>query len=190
MKQTHRFAVLALALVLLLVACTPGAEVGVAQSQAQRVPLPDVPDADLHELVAGNNALAFDLYQAVRGEENLFFSPYSISTALAMTYAGARGNTERQMADVFHFTLPQEQLHPAFNALDLAIARGGGEGKTAEEEEFVLNVANSLWGQQGYPFLPDFLDLLAENYGAGLRLVDFKSAPEPARIAINEWVSD
>lgn len=191
MKQTHRFAMLALALALSLVACTPGAEIGVAQSQVQRVSLPNVPDADSRELVAGNNAFAFDLYHVVQGEkENIFFSPYSISTALAMTYVGARGDTERQMADVFHFTLPQEQLHPAFNALDLAVVHGGGDAQPSVEEDFTLNVANSLWGQQGYSFLPDFLDLLAENYGAGLRLVDFTSAPEPARLAINEWVSD
>ncbi|MBU0702971.1 MAG: serpin family protein, partial [Chloroflexi bacterium] len=191
MKQTHRFTMLAIALALSLAACTPGAEVGLAQSQVQRVSLPDVPDADSQELIAGNNAFAFDLYHTLQeAEENLFFSPYSISTALAMTYAGARGDTERQMADVFHFTLPQERLHQAFNALDLAVVHGDGDAQTSAEEDFTLNVANSLWGQQGYSFLPDFLDLLAENYGAGLRLVDFTSASEPARLAINEWVSD
>ena len=190
---------LAVALALLVTGCTssssvPDVEVGLAQSQAQRVSLPNVPDTDLQSLVAGNNAFAFDLYHALQAEaDNLFFSPYSVSTALAMTYAGARGETARQMADTLHFTLSQDRLHSAFNALDLQIAPDGedeGEDAGAEEKDFTLNVANSLWGQQDYAFLPEFLDLLAENYGAGLRLVDFARAPEPARRTINDWVSE
>ncbi len=165
---------------------TPAPAESIAQSQLQRVSSPNVANTDLQTVVAGNSSFAFDLYRALRAERgNLFFSPYSISTALAMTYAGARGETERQMAAVLHFTLPQERLHPALNALDLAVTR-----PSEADDEFRLNVANSLWGQQGYTFLPEFLDLLAQNYGAGLRLVDFKSAPEPARLAINRWVSD
>ena len=177
---------LTLALLLILTACVPGpgggGKVEVAQSQAERIAAPDVPAADLDALSAGDAAFAVDLYHAVRGEaDNLFFSPYSISTALAMTYAGARGETAQQMAETLHFTLPAERLHPAFNALALELAGG---------EDFVLNVVNSLWGQQGYTFLPEFLDLLAENYGAGLRLLDFAAAPEPARVTINDWVSE
>jgi len=178
---------LTLALLLILTACVPGpgtggGEVKVAQSQAERVTAPDVPASDMDALNAGDAAFAVDLYHAVRGEAgNLFFSPYSISTALAMTYAGAREETARQMAETLHFTLPADRLHPAFNALALELAGG---------EDFVLNVVNSLWGQQGYTFLPEFLDLLAENYGAGLRLLDFAAAPEPARVTINDWVSE
>ena len=178
---------LTLALLLILTACVPGpgtggGEVKVAQSQAERVTAPDVPASDMDALNAGDAAFAVDLYHAVRGEAgNLFFSPYSISTALAMTYAGAREETARQMAETLHFTLPAERLHPAFNALALELAGG---------EDFVLNVVNSLWGQQGYIFLPEFLDLLAENYGAGLRLLDFAAAPDPARVTINDWVSE
>jgi serpin B len=185
--RTQSFMMLTLALALLLTSCAPNVEVGLAQSQAQRVFSPDVPDADLQALVAGNNAFALDLYHTLRPEaESLFFSPYSISTALAMTFAGARGETAQQMADTLHFALPQERLHPAFNALDLAIAQTDGDA----EKEFTLNVVNSLWGQQDYLFLPEFLDLLAENYGAGLQLVDFGHAPESARLAINDWVSE
>ena len=74
----------------------------------------DVPETPEKTLISGNNAFALDLYAKLREQEgNLFFSPYSISTALAMTYAGARGNTENQMAEVLHFDLPQEELHPA-----------------------------------------------------------------------------
>jgi serpin B len=110
--------------------------------------------------------------------------------ALAMTYAGAREETARQMASTLHFTLSRERLHPAFNALDLELA-GRGEGLEEEQGDgFRLNVANSIWGQKDYTFLPEFLDVLALNYGAGLRLLDFVMFPERSRITINDWVSD
>ena len=165
------------------------------RSDRPRASAPEVAAPDLAEQVGGNSAFAFDLYQALREQDgNLFYSPYSISLALAMTYAGARGETERQMADALHLTLPQERLHPAFNSLDQALAsRGQGaqgqDSAAGQPTGFRLNVVNAMWGQQGYQFLPAFLDLLAENYGAGLRVLDFASAPEEARTTINEWVS-
>ena len=168
---------------------TPPGEM--VQSAKPRVTVPAVPRADLAELVAGNSAFAFELYQQAREEPgNIFCSPYSISLALAMTYAGARGETEQQMADALHFTLPQERLHTAFNALDLELA-GRGEGAAgADGEGFRLNIVNRLWGQVDYVFLAEFLDVLAENYGAGLCLLDFANEPEPSRLEINDWVSD
>jgi len=184
--------VLLICILLGLTACAPGkpAQAQIAQSDKPRVQSPAVGASDLAELVAGNSAFAFALYQAIRQEPgNLFYSPYSISLALAMTYAGARGNTERQMADVLRFTLPQERLHPAFNALDQALASRGAGAKSKDGKPFRLSVANSLWGRAGYKFLPAFLDTLAVNYGAGLRLVDFQAAPEAARKTINDWVS-
>ena len=163
----------------------------VVHSEKERVTSPDVDQAELDELVAGNSAFAFDLFQAVRERDtNLFYSPYSISLALAMTYAGARGVTEEQVGDTLHFTLAQERLHPAFNALDLELASRGELPEGWEGEGFRLNIANSLWGQTGYSFLPDFLDVLAEDYGAGLRLLNFMNAPEESRIVINGWVSN
>ena len=163
----------------------------VAQSETQRVTSPAVAEPDLAELVAGNSAFAFDLYQAVRGNQgNLLYSPYSISIALAMTYSGARGETKRQMADTLSFALPDGRLHPAFNALDLDLARRGEDPQGGEGSRFQLNIANAIWGQEGYAFLPEFLDVLAQSYGAGLRLLDFVSAPEESRLTINDWVSD
>jgi len=161
------------------------------RSDKPRVAAPEVAAPDLAEQVGGNSAFAFDLYQALREKDgNLFYSPYSISLALAMTYAGARGETERQMADALHFVLPQERLHPAFNSLDQALASRGEGAQGKDEQGFRLNVVNAIWGQAGFEFLPAFLDLLAENYGAGLRVLDFASAPEKARGTINEWVSE
>jgi serpin B len=143
-------------------------------------------------VVAGNSAFALDLYQVLRQQSdgNLFYSPYSISLALAMTYAGARGETEQQMADTLHLTLSQDRLHPAFNALDAELAQRGKGVEGDDGAGFQLRIANSLWGQKGYEFLSTFLDLLAEHYGAGLRTLDFEQAPEEARVTINKWVSE
>ena len=162
-----------------------------AQSDKQRVISPDVVASDLTELVGGNSAFAFDLYQALSAQDgNLFYSPYSISLALAMTYAGARTETEQQIADTLHYILSQDRLHSAFNALDQELASRGQGAKGTDEKGFRLNIVNAIWGQQGYPFLSAFLDVLAENYGAGLRLLDFRNAWEESRITINKWVSD
>ena len=161
------------------------------RSEKQRVTSPDLAPSDMRDLVAGNTAFAFDLYQALSAEDgNLFYSPYSISLALAMTYAGARGETERQMANTLQLTLSQDRLHSAFNGLDLELASRGEGAQGTDEEGFRLNIVNALWGQEDFEFLPEFLDLVAENYGAGLKLVDFINAAEDSRIVINDWVSE
>ncbi|HET7010615.1 MAG TPA: serpin family protein [Anaerolineales bacterium] len=169
------------------VAGLPGSSMAI--SDKPRDQSPSASPEDIAALAEGNAALAFDLYRSLRaGEGNLFFSPYSISVALAMTYAGAAGETADQMADTLHFTLPQNRLHPAFNAYSLDLeARAEAD---SEGTPFELSIANSLWGQEGFPFRDEFLDVLAENYGAGMRLVDFAADPEASRQAINEWVSD
>ena len=153
--------------------------------------------ADLAELVRGNNAFAFDLYRALSGGEgNLFYSPFSISQALAMTSAGARGETLSQMADTLHYALPQSSLHPAFNVLDRTLTSrgqspGGAPNNDGEAGQyFRLNIANAVWGQDGYHFLPDFLDVLAEHYGAGMMAVDFVGAADESRVRINDWVAE
>ena len=160
------------------------------KSDKQRITSPVASQSDLTALVDGNKAFAFDAYQQIKKDDNLFFSPYSISVALAMTYAGARDSTERQMADTLQFTLPQERLHPVFNSLDLELSQRGKDAKGKDDKGFRLNIVNAIWGQKGYAFLQDYLDTLAENYGAGIRTLDFRSAPEGSRITINDWVSD
>jgi serpin B len=139
---------------------------------------------DVAAVVKGNNEFAFDLYARLRGPGgNLFLSPYSISTALAMTYAGARGRTATQMAKTLHFSLDQARLHPAFAALIREV-----NGAAQEQRTYELHVANALWGQKGFPFLPRFLKQIQDNYGAGLKLVDFAKDTEGARRIINAWV--
>ncbi len=166
-------------------------------AKVQRAISPQVPASDQQALAAGNEAFAAALYQQLSKQDgNLFFSPYSISLALAMVYGGAHGATETQMADTLHFTLPQDRLHPAFNSLDQSLEslnQPAGSQPTAtpgEPQGLQLNIANSIWGQKDFPFSQSYLDLLALNYGAGLRLADFMNAPEPSRQEINNWVSD
>jgi serpin B len=133
-------------------------------------------------IVKGNNEFALDLYSQLRdGQGNLFFSPYSLSTALAMTYAGARGQTAEQMATVLHFPRNADQLHPDFAALIRQLQGGQTDGCE-------LHLANALWGQKGHGFRADFLKLIEAHYGAGLREVDFAEATEEARQTINAWV--
>ena len=139
-------------------------------------------DEDDRAVVRGNSAFAFDLYSELKGTDgNLFFSPFSVSAALAMTYGGARTRTEEQMAHVLHFDLPQDRLHRAFPALGDPSPRDGA---------YQLMVANALWGQEGYGFLDEFLALANEHYDAGFREVDFQGATERARRKINAWVAD
>ncbi len=159
-------------------------------------PNPLDPDkTNLENLVEENSAFAFNLYQTLikdpkNQEQNLFYSPYSISLALAMTLAGARNETERQIAETMSFILPQSNLHPAFNSLITELNSRGKGAQGTGGNGFQLNMANALWGQEGYSFLPDFTDLLSTNYEAGLRTIDFKGAPGDSRITINSWVSD
>lgn len=137
--------------------------------------------ADQVEAVKGSNAFAVDLYGHLRRQPgNLFFSPESISTAFAMAYAGARGQTAAQMANVFHFTLPQDRLQPTMGAL-LA-------GMNAQHKSYELRVADALWAQEDENFLPNYLELLQDNYGAGFHRVDFRTASEAIRGNINKWV--
>jgi len=155
---------------------------------------------DVKSVVAGGNEFAFEMYRKLAGENdgNLFFSPVSIRTAFAMTYTGARGQTEEQMARVLHFALEQEKLHLAFKQVmdslnsprEVTIRkRSGGRLITEKKPAYQLSVANALWGQQGYKWKDKFLELTRVNYGAGLHQVDFTGQTEAARETINEWTA-
>jgi serpin B len=149
-------------------------------------PEPNSQTADAMQVVTdGNTAFALDLYQRLRMQDgNLFFSPYSISTALAMTYAGARGDTETQMAQALHFDLGEEALHPAFAALQALLDAIQASG------DVQLSVANALWPHVDYPFLDSFLDLCKIHYGVSLTALDYRSDPEAARQRINAWAEE
>lgn len=185
-------------LALLVSSCSlvPGSLPGVAGSEELASKLPRVetshlPLGDLQNLSAGNTDFALDLFQQIRGQNgNLFFSPYSISAALAMTYAGARGDTASEMAETLRFPLDQDKFHPSLNALDQYLA-SLADRELPEDmgDPFQLKITNAIWGQKDYHFETPFLDTLAENYGAGLRLLDFILKTEESRQTINDWVS-
>ena len=161
------------------------------RSLKARTTSPGATEPELASLTRGNTDFALDLHRAlVQREGNLFYSPYSIPLALAMTSAGARGETERQMADTLRFHLPPDRLHPAFNALDLALASRGEGAAGQDDGGFQLSTANSVWGQESHEFLTAFLDVLAEQYGSEIRRTDFRRDPEEARVRINDWVAD
>jgi serpin B len=135
-------------------------------------------------LVQGNVAFGLDLYGRLKQPDgNLFLSPYSISTCLAMTYAGARGNTEQQMAQVLHLGQKQAQVHAAFGDLQRQL------NATAGQKGIELSIANALWAQKGHAFLPEFIGTATRQYEAKLKQADFITAAEPARREINQWVS-
>ncbi|NLE75239.1 MAG: serpin family protein [Chloroflexi bacterium] len=189
--------ILLLLAVLALCGCSalpngPAHAAEVAQSANPRQAAPELPPAEIQTLAETNGSFAFALYGALRERKgNLFASPYSISQALAMTYAGARGQTAQQMADALRLILAPERLHPAWNSLDQTLTnRNRWKDAVADGPRFMLHIVNALWGQADYEFRPEYLDLLAEHYGAGMRLLDFSADPAGARETINRWVGE
>ena len=160
------------------------------RSSLPRTTNPQVSDTDRAIQTSGDTAFAFNCYRQLALEQgNVFYSPLSVSLALAMTWAGARTTTEQEMADALQYRLPQERLHPFFNALDAELNSRGQGAKGKDGQGFRLRVVSSLWGQDNHTFLSPFLDVLAQNYGAGLNLLDFNK-PETAADAINRWIAE
>ena len=177
MKRT----VIAIAVAVVLVGCGDSEK---SRPTGPTSPAADVSEGDMAALVKGNNQFALDLYGQIGGESgNLFLSPYSISAALAMAYAGARGETADEMAGALRLGLDQDRLPPAYQSLLYRLHGRGGRG-------YELSAANRLWGQAGYAFDPDYLNLTLKHYGAELATVDFVGKTDAARRAINAWVED
>ncbi len=151
----------------------------------------ELPPEEFMDLANDLNGFAVELLQELNreNEQNLFFSPYSISLALAMAYAGANGITASEMAQVLHFNLPIEEFHSQLNSLDQSLYMVP-EYLKDNKDSFQLNIANTLWGQSGYPFRQSYLNRLAKSYGAGLQEVDFINDSEQTRSQINDWVSE
>ncbi len=160
---------------------------------------PDVDGDALGKQIRGNFEFALDLLEQLREDapdENRFFSPYSVSVALAMTYAGARGDTATEMTEALNYELEGGDLHAAFGALETEFERRNEDGQAVDDHEadeddgpaFEFTTANAVWGEEGFPFEAEFLDVLEAYYGAGMQLVDFTGSPEEARQEINAWV--
>lgn len=171
-----------------------GAQFALARSDLSRA-APSASETEIRSAAQAMESFGVDLYHLLgeqAGQGNLVFSPASIITALAMTYAGAAGTTAEEMAATLHFAVPEEALHRAFNSLDALVESRSWEGKDEDGRDVgvLVRTANSLWAQYDSVFQRPFLDAIAANYGAGVRLVDYKTAAEAARMAINAWVSE
>ncbi|MCL5095970.1 MAG: serpin family protein [Candidatus Omnitrophica bacterium] len=145
---------------------------------------PDARAAQTQSLAESNTTFALELYDQLKASPgNLFFSPYSISTCLAMAYAGARGDTEQQMSQVLHFANDQQTLHSSFAELQRQLGQAG------KSKEIELSIANALWAQKGHPFLPAFLEIAKAEYQANINQADFTTQAETVRDDINRWVA-
>lgn len=150
---------------------------------AQDSPIPRIPLE--HQASAGVNAFAFSLYQQLRENEgNVFFSPFSLSTALTMAYVGSAGTTEQALHSGLH--LPGDRENALASMSELARRFQADQ----EDRPFELRIANSLWGQTGYPFHEDFLRILKDRFGSPLREVDYIQASREATAQINAWVEE
>ncbi len=163
---------------------------------------PNVEESTLDDLVRETNTFSMDLYREIADEsatENGLVSPLSVSTALAMAYAGARGETRTEMASTLNYTL-EGPLHETFNALQRALNERSEAldpealpAKFDESDEpvpFDLSLVNAVWGQEDFPFDDEYRQILADHYGGGLNEVDYRRDPEAARQTINEWVAE
>ncbi len=161
------------------------------------VPYNDSPaheETDFHTLVSGFSDFTIDFYHEVVSSKdyqhkNIFFSPYSIENALAMTWAGANYQTADEMAQALHLALSQETFHRTLNALNIDL-NSRDDHPPFSGDAFHLNLVNSIWSRIGYPFLASYLDVIAENYDAGVRVTDFVGDPDGSRQIINQWVED
>lgn len=148
------------------------------------------PQDDLSKAVTDSSWFALDVYRkvAATSQGNVAYSPLSLSTALSMTLPGARGATQTAMEKTMRLSMPQDRYHRAINELDRQLASRGANSQNVTRP-FKLRSNNQLFTQKNYPIETDFLDVLAVEYGAGVRQLDFKKSPEPSRKAINDWVS-
>lgn len=167
----------------------PTPEWSLIKSDLPRDLSPEVPDADMEQLAAGNHQFCLNLFKELQTDENLLISPLSIRMAFAMNYAGAVGPTAVEMDQALCYSLDQEHLHPAWNRLDQILAGRNHPGDQDTPSTNLL-LTNALWGRINYPFVDEYLDLLAINYGAGIHTADFVGAPESSRLFINDWVAD
>ena len=198
MKSTRFFAAAVCALSMLSVRCTESnpaatntddtqAPFAVAKSASVERATGDVADALIAEQATSINTFAAQMYAQLAAEQegNIFFSPYSIVSALGMTAAGAEAETDRQIREALSVTLQGDDFHAALNGIDQSL-----EQHSTSTEKLTMTVANDAWVQSGWEFRVDYLDLLSRYYGAGVNLLDFISRPDESRVVINTYIAD
>jgi serpin B len=175
-------------------AATQPQSVVTAKSEVARDTQPDISDADYMSVVAATNQYGFELFHKLTPDElgNVVYSPTSTVYALAMTYLGARGNTQTQMAATLHDAFPSGVFHKGLNRLsiDLASRNIAPHSTIYGQQSLNLSLVDAIWVQQNYALLSSYLDALAVNYDAGVKLLDFIGNPEGSRVTINQWVAD
>jgi serpin B len=152
-------------------------------------------ESAIETLAHGNAEFGLALLSSLAKEtpkENQFLSPFSASVALAMTYAGARGETRDGMANALRFPFDGESLHAAFGETDERLETTAERADTKEKQgtPFQLTTANAIWGQEDYPWCEDFLATLRTYYDAGLHVCDFEEHTNDATETINAWVAN
>jgi serpin B len=155
-------------------------------SPEEITPVP-TPSGEQKTIVEANNQFAFDLYSSLSRDpgsagNNLFFSPFSICSALAITYEGARGSTAGEIRSVLHFPTETATLREGFSSIN--------SGINTMDDNFTLRTANALWAEQTYPFLPSYTTVVERYYRANTTNLDFISQPEDSRLTINHWVEE
>ena len=146
--------------------------------------IPATGDAGM-KVVEANNQFALDLYSALVDEnpgDNIFFSPWSISSALAVTYEGAKGSTADEIRSVFHFPADESTMRNGYQEIT--------DGINSGNSGFTLKTANALWAEETYTFLPSYLDTADRYYSARVTNLNFVNSPEESRQTINRWVED
>lgn len=160
-----------------------------AKSTAERLTV-QAPAADVEQTVRGLNEFTLALHRrTASATQNVITAPASITTALSMASAGAANATLDAFRATLNVTLPQSDFHAAMNTLDRALTSRGQGQQGTNGHPFTLSIVNQTFAQKGFHLEPSYLDLLAQQYGTGLKLLDFKTQPEPARLAINDFVS-
>ena len=140
--------------------------------------------ADINNVVDANNQFALDYYSQLKKKDsgNIFFSPFSISSALAMTYEGAKGQTAEEMRSVFYFPADDNLRRTEYAAIFDELNKG--------DKKYKLSTANAIWAQKDYQFLAEYFNRVEKYYGGKANNLDFAKDPEGSRITINNWVED
>lgn len=186
MKVFANLSIIAVVLLTTVISCSAEENLSVPEAQSF------TDTQAVQELVRGNNEFALNLYEEVcdiHESDNIFFSPYSISSALGMTYAGAEGQTAAEMAEVLHFTLTVEATSRAFHSLTETLS-SGELVRTESGDPFTLSISNGLWVQDGFNLLDEYVAEVTMYFSAAVRNLDFINDPDGSREIINEWVAE
>ena len=163
----------------------------VAQNDSD-TPTPTDEEQAVQAITEQNNAFAFDMYRELQADnaDNLVYSPYSISQAVAMAYAGASNSTAADIAAALHYTQSAPDVLAALRDVNTRLTPADSSD-IPDDQRFQLNIANAIWGQEGFPWSEAYLNTLSDTFGSEINVVDYQTG-DTAQIAtqINEWVAE